>query len=158
MTLNRRRAGRRSTRLLLVEDNAPLAEATAAFLRHEGLEVRIAETGEQALQAAIAFRPEIVLFDLSLPDMSGLDVASAIRSSPVTKDALLVMHTAMSDSDIRSFRRDIPVEKVNLFLSKPLTEEKIGILLDGLAVLRGSAEAARSPEITGRPPLRDRAR
>src|SRR6476646_4728790 len=101
------RVGEGTTRVLLVEDYAPLAEATAELLRDAGLTVRIAASGKEALRVAIAFRPEIVLFDLSLPDMSGLDVARALRSNPDTKDALLAMHTAMSDIDIRTFRSEI---------------------------------------------------
>jgi CheY-like chemotaxis protein len=127
------RVGQSPTRLLLVEDYSPLAEAIAELLRNAGLTVRIAESGQEALRAAIAFRPEIVLFDLSLPDMSGLDVARALRSNPDTKDALLAMHTAMSDIDIRTFQSKIPSDVVNLFLSKPLTEEKVASLLAGLA-------------------------
>src|SRR5690348_12760538 len=96
MTVGASRVGPGPTRLLLVEDYAPLAEATAEFLRNETLTVRIAKSGKEALLAAIEFRPQIVLFDLNLPDMSGLDVARALRSNADTKDALLVMHTALS--------------------------------------------------------------
>jgi two-component system CheB/CheR fusion protein len=137
------RVGEGPTRLLLVEDYAPLAEATAELLRDAGLTVRIAESGKEALRVAIAFRPDIVLFDLSLPDMSGLDVARALRSNPDTKDALLAMHTAMSDIDIRTFRSEIPLDEVNLFLPKPLTDEKVATLLAGLAALRRPAGPAQ---------------
>ena len=58
-------------RVLLIEDHAPLAEATAEFIRSKGLDVRIASTGREALETAAVFHPEIVLCDLSLPDMPG---------------------------------------------------------------------------------------
>jgi CheY-like chemotaxis protein len=125
-------------RVLLIEDHALLAEATAELMRFEGLEVRIASTGKVALELAAAFQPEIVLCDLRLPDMLGLDVARALRAGPGMKHALIAMHTAMSESDLRVLERhtDAPV---NVFLSKPLTVEKIEALVSQLEVLQRSA-------------------
>ena len=123
--------------MLLIEDNAELAEATAEFLRSEGLEVLIAATGNSGLEMAEAFQPEIVLCDISLPDMAGLDVARVLREAPGTKDALIVMHTALSERDLRTFERQ-PVESVNLFLPKPLTPEKLDTILARLNVLQRS--------------------
>ena len=48
-------------RLLLVEDHAGLAEAKQEFLQSEGLEVRLASTGREALRVAVAFQPDIVV-------------------------------------------------------------------------------------------------
>jgi len=53
-----------TARLLLVEDYIGLAEATQEFLQSEGLEVRLASTGREALDAAVAFQPDIVVCDL----------------------------------------------------------------------------------------------
>jgi two-component system, OmpR family, alkaline phosphatase synthesis response regulator PhoP len=128
----------RSPRLLLIEDNLLLAEATAEFLRDAGLEVQIAESGEEALHTALLFRPDIVLCDMRLPDMSGLDVAKTLRATPVTRNALLVVHTAMSDADLRVLEREMGQDQVNLFLSKPLTEEKLDQMLRARAALRKS--------------------
>jgi len=125
-------SSQRTVRLLLIEDHAGLAEATAEFLRSEGLEVRIAESGEEALETAGVFQPEIVLCDLSLPDMSGLDVARALRANPDTKDAVMALYSAMAESDVRTLERQVNPNEVNLFLSKPLTEDKLNKLLAGL--------------------------
>ena len=125
-----------TARLLLIEDNAPLAEATAKFLRHADLEVRVAESGEEALQAAMTFLPEIVLCDVHLPDMSGLDVMHALRSHPDTKSALLAIYSAMSDVDLRALQLETPSEIVDLFLPKPLSMEKIDRLLAAHASMR----------------------
>src|SRR5262250_2222221 len=111
-------------RVLLIEDHEPLAEATAEFMRAWGLEVRIASTGSTAVEMAEAFKPEIVLCDMRLPDMPGLDVAQALRATSGAKDALIVMHTAMTERDLRLVERhaDSPV---NLFFPKPLTTKKL---------------------------------
>ena len=83
---------------------------------------------------------------MCLPDMSGLDVARTLRANPNTKNALLAIHTAMSDMDLRAFEQEIHSDEVNLFVSKPLTEEKVDRLLAGLATLRRSTGAEPEPE------------
>ena len=91
------------------------------------------------MQMAIAFRPDIVLCDVNLPDMSGIEVGRALRRNPGTSGTLLVMHTAMSDTDLRILEREMKTEEFDLFLSKPLTQEKIDWLWTGLAAMRRSA-------------------
>jgi len=128
-------------RALLVEDHRVLADATAFLMRHEGLKVWIAETGKDALELAAEVHPEIVLCDLNLQDMSGLDVARQLRGSADTKDALIAIHTIMSES-IPDIQRRHANEFVNFFVPKPLTPEKVGALISEVRALRRSA----SPE------------
>jgi CheY-like chemotaxis protein len=132
------------TRLLLVEDNGDLADVMAEFLREAGLAVRIAESGEEALAMARAFQPEIILCDMRLPDMFGLDVARALRADPDTRHALFALHSAMSDLEVRALEREIDADEVGLFLSKPLTQQKIDRLLAALEVMRESARSQRN--------------
>src|SRR5262245_51467390 len=100
-----------------------MAEATAELMQSDGLEVLIASTGDSGLEMAAVFQPEIVLCDMSLPDMTGLDVARALRAIPAAKDALIVMHTAFAERDLRTFERQAD-NSANMFKSKPLTREK----------------------------------
>jgi len=118
-------------RILLIEDHAPLAEATAEFMRSNGLDVRIASTGREALETAAAFHPEIVLCDVRLPDMTGPDVARTLRATPGAEDAVIAMLTAMNDSDLNTVRRQVG-STANLFLSKPITQEKLHTLVSVL--------------------------
>ena len=119
-------------RLLLVEDHAGLAEATQEFLQSEGFDVRLASSGREALGAAVAFQPDIVLCDLHLPDMTGLDVLSALRENPAVGRPLLVIHTT-------PWMAQAPhAPQADLFLSKPLDNEKLVMLLAELRRLRGN--------------------
>jgi CheY-like chemotaxis protein len=115
-----------TTRILLVEDNEPLALMMEEFLRDEGLEVRVASSGHEALMAVGTFSPDIVLCDLRLPDMVGVEIAKEFRQHPVTKNALFVIHTAYGEMDID----DIDFPDIDLFVSKPLTPEKLDELLE----------------------------
>ncbi len=127
-----RQLGQHPPRLLLVEDHAPLAEVTAEFLREGGLEVRIAESGEEALSIAIEFRPEIVLCDMRLPEMSGLAVAHALRGNSDTKHVVIAIQTASSVMEIRALESEIRTDEVNFFFSKPITPKQRDILLGAL--------------------------
>ena len=129
----------RPPQLLLIEDHMDLANATAEFLRQLGLDVQIARSGKQALKMAPEFRPLIVLCDLSLPDMSGLEVVRRLRADPRTKHALFAVVTAMAQEDLDALEEDLANE-VDLFLSKPLTNRNVDELLDRLATLRATTD------------------
>ena len=75
----------------MVEDEAPLAESIEYALESEGFQVTTAGTGPAGLDAARAHSPDVVLLDLMLPGMSGLDVCREIRSF---SDAAIIMLTA----------------------------------------------------------------
>ena len=64
-----------SLRILIVDDNADNARMLKVLLKGEGHEVRIAFDGPEAIEAAKLYKPDVVLLDLSLPSMSGVDVA-----------------------------------------------------------------------------------
>jgi CheY-like chemotaxis protein len=75
-------AMRRPLRILAVDDEPVVLEALEALLTREGHEVLRAETGEEALRLAVAERPDIVLLDLHLPDVSGFEVVNRLRHTP----------------------------------------------------------------------------
>src|SRR5262245_39107247 len=117
--------------LLLIEDHAGLANATAEFLRLSGMEVQIAECGDRALKMAAVFRPQIVLCDLSLLDMSGLDVVRRLWAEPETQHAVFAVFTAIGEADINIFQETF-ADEVDLFLSKPITDSKVNELFSRL--------------------------
>jgi len=81
-------------RALVVEDEPPLARLVASYLEREGFEVTIAGDGERAVDLAKAFQPEVVVLDLMLPRMDGIEACRRIRAF---SDAYVVMLTARSE-------------------------------------------------------------
>ena len=67
------------TRVLVVDDEAPILRALTANLRARGYQPDAAATGEDALQLAAAHRPDVVVLDLGLPGMSGIEVVRGLR-------------------------------------------------------------------------------
>jgi len=90
-------AGRR---ILVADDNRDAAESLAMLLEMEGHEVRVAHHGRAALAVAQVFRPDMALLDIGMPEMSGYDVAQALRSEPWAAGIKLIALTGWGqDSD-----------------------------------------------------------
>jgi len=83
-------------RILLVEDDTALADVYQARLELEGFEVKQVNNGEDALSAAISFKPDLVLLDAMMPKISGFDVLDILRNTPETTNIKVVMLTALS--------------------------------------------------------------
>jgi len=77
-------------RILLIDDNADVSESLALLLQLEGHEVDTADCGLTGIEKAQAFRPQVVLLDIGLPDISGYEVARRLRELPETRQTLLV--------------------------------------------------------------------
>ncbi|HZM35181.1 MAG TPA: response regulator [Burkholderiales bacterium] len=88
-------------RVLVVDDNADVAESIAVFLRLVGHEVRIASDGAQAIALAQLFAPEVAILDIGLPGMSGYELARRLQSLPETRGALLVAVSGYGQKDDR---------------------------------------------------------
>src|SRR3954453_20950212 len=81
-------------RALVVDDAAEFRELVASVLRSEGFVVEVAEDGPAALRAAESFTPDVVVLDLGLPGMDGVEVCRRLRTFT---DAYVVMLTGRED-------------------------------------------------------------
>jgi CheY-like chemotaxis protein len=68
-------------KILVVEDEAVVLHTLQLILRHNGYEVRGARDGSEALAIVAAFRPDILLCDINLPDMNGIQVSLSVKTS-----------------------------------------------------------------------------
>lgn len=83
-------------KILLVEDDEALAAVYRSRLELEGFEVKEVNNGEEALTAALEFRPDLILLDAMMPKISGFDVLDIIRNTPEVGNVKVVMLTALS--------------------------------------------------------------
>jgi CheY-like chemotaxis protein len=112
-------------RILIVEDNSDAASALGHLLGLLGHAVEEVHDGRSALQVVQTFRPEVVLLDLSLPDMSGYDVARALRQTEAAQDAMIVAVTGFSSPKERSAE-----DGIDRFLTKPVDLSHLESLLE----------------------------
>jgi len=88
-------------RVLVVDDNVDAAASLAMLLRLQGNDVHVVHDGPHALEAATALRPQVVLLDIGLPGMDGLEVARQLRQLPECQDVLLVAVTGYGQDEDR---------------------------------------------------------
>ncbi len=83
-------------KILLVEDDVALSGVYKSRLDIEGFEVQEVNNGEDALSAAISFKPDLILLDAMMPKISGFDVLDILRNTQETADVRVIMLTALS--------------------------------------------------------------
>lgn len=83
--------------ILIVEDDNSLAEVLDYNLKQEGYETRVARDGQQGLREIRLRTPELVVLDLMLPMIDGLEVCRQLRADPSFQDLLILMLTARSE-------------------------------------------------------------
>ena len=125
--------------LLLVEDEPSVQRATSALLRSRGYAVNVATTATDALAAVERDRPSMVLLDLGLPDMDGVDVCREIRSRA---DIPILVLTVRGDERSKVKALDAGADD---YVTKPFSpEELMARIRAGLR--RGGADA---PDLHG---------
>jgi CheY-like chemotaxis protein len=87
-------------RILVVDDSEDTARMMRVLLKGEGHEVRVAFAGREAVALAEAFHPDVVLLDLTLPDMSGAEVAEALRKADGPARTTLVAVTGFGADQV----------------------------------------------------------
>lgn len=92
------------TRILVVEDSPDLAFGLRTNLEIEGYDIRVAADGRAALREFDAFRPELVVLDLMIPDLNGFGVLQAIRERGSEVPVLILSATSEETAKIRGFR------------------------------------------------------
>jgi PAS domain S-box-containing protein len=95
-----------SLRLLVVDDNADEVESLAMLMRELGHDVRTAHDGPTALEAALDYRPDLVLLDIGLPGFDGYEVAKRIRQQAVLRNVVLVALTGYGKESDRQRARE----------------------------------------------------
>jgi two-component system sensor histidine kinase ChiS len=83
-------------KILLVEDDTALAAVYKSRLELEGFEIREVNNGEDALSAAVEFKPDLILLDAMMPKISGFDVLDILRNTASTANIRVIMLTALS--------------------------------------------------------------
>ena len=102
-------AAQKQKKLLLVEDDDSLASVYTTRLEAEGFVIRRVPNGEEALAAALEFRPDLILLDVMMPKVSGFDVLDILRNTPETANVKVVMLTALSQEADKARAQELGV-------------------------------------------------
>lgn len=97
-------------KILLVEDDDSLASVYQTRLEAEGFIIKRVPNGEEALAAALEFRPDLILLDVMMPKVSGFDVLDILRNTPETANLKIIMLTALSQESDKEKARNLGVD------------------------------------------------
>ena len=97
-------------KILYVEDDDGLAQVYMTRLDAEGFQVKRVPNGEEALAAALEFRPDLILLDAMMPQVSGFDVLDILRNTPETVNIKVIMLTALSQEADRQKAEQLGVD------------------------------------------------
>lgn len=131
-------------KILIVDDESAARIALATLLRKEGFEVDEVRDGRSALARCASFRPDLVLLDVLMPDMSGLEVCRRIKAAPETRLTPVVLITGLTDTEDR-------IEGINAcaddFLGKPIDFNELLALTRSLLRLKQYTDELEHAEV-----------
>jgi DNA-binding response OmpR family regulator len=113
--------------ILVVDDDRDSAEALAVLLRVEGYRAETSYDGIEALRVAAGYQPDLVLLDISMPELDGFDVASRLRAEPWARNLRIVAVTGWKRVDDRERARTAGFDE---YLVKPLDFDRLKAVLD----------------------------
>jgi DNA-binding response OmpR family regulator len=155
-------AHRVRAKVLVVEDEPAIADVVSRYLERAGYETAVAGTGEAALGRAEAARPDVVVLDLMLPDIDGLEVMRRLRRDDRGRGAIILLTARGEESDrivglrlgaddyvVKPFSPAELVARVDAVLRRidPVGEREPPLGFDGLTI----DPAARTVTLDGRP-------
>ncbi len=132
---------RENKRILIVEDQLDLAELLAYNLQKLGYSTATASNGRTALQMANSIRPDLILLDLMLPEISGTEVATRLRSDPSMAATPIIMLTAKADEVDQVVGLTLGADD---YVTKPFSMKVLLARIE--AVLRRSSDAQSTSE------------
>ena len=113
---------RQRIRVLLVDDDRDVADSIAEVLRLLDYQVQVVYGGEEALRMAGRYRPDVIILDINMPGMDGLQTARELKKDRRLKSKLFIAHTASDEPLVRRVAAEIGFRRMVIKGSQALTE------------------------------------
>ena len=133
-------------RVLLIEDELAVARGIEMILKSEGFNVYSTDLGEEGVNLAKLYEQDIILLDLHLPDISGLDVVRALRAAKVETPIMILSGSAEIESKVRSLGVG-----ADDYVTKPFDLRELLARIHALLRRMADAEPAPAPASTATP-------
>jgi len=127
--------------ILIVDDNIDNLELTQIVLESEGFEVQVAEDAGRALVCLRNYRPKLILMDVQLPGMDGLELTRLLRQDPALQDVIIVALTAYA---MKGDEEAALASGCDGYITKPIDTRTFP------ATIRGYLETLRTPSPSSR--------
>lgn len=112
-----------SRTILIVDDSAMIRRIVSQLVQQLGHQPLVAENGRQGCEAAVAALPDMIIMDIEMPVMDGIEATRCLKKDPLTAGIPVVFFTALgSEENIRQAREAGGIG----FLNKPICKEELG--------------------------------
>ena len=108
--------------ILVVDDVSSVRDLICDYLRKGGYQVIKADNGKEALEQAINKKPDVIITDIVMPEMNGLELCRSLKKNPLTEKLPIVLCTSKNQSIDRMWGIK---QGADVYLTKPFTEEDI---------------------------------
>lgn len=132
----------RRARILIADDNRDAADSLGMLLELAGHNVQVAHSGNAALESGRSYRPDIVILDIGMPDLSGYDVVRAARQESWGKSAYFIALTGWGQA---ADRERASVAGFDCHLTKPVDTDVLSALLDAALLEKRTLVPAGAP-------------
>lgn len=109
-------------RILIVDDDVGMTDLLKLHLRREGLEIETAADAVIALRSIMKELPDLILLDVEMPYMGGLEVLKALKSDPHSKSRPVIVLTSRTDDETYTEAKKLGADA---FLNKPVSKERL---------------------------------
>jgi pilus assembly protein CpaE len=129
-------------KILIVDDDVDSLKLIGLMLQRQGYEVTVADAGNKALSKAESQRPDLIILDVMMPDMNGLEVCRRLRSNPATAEIPIIMFTAKTliDDKVKGFEAG-----ADDYLTKPTHPAELASRVKSLLQRKAAQKAATRP-------------
>jgi CheY-like chemotaxis protein len=124
-------------RVHLVDDNQDAVDSLARWVSLSGYETKVSYTGPEALEAAQAFKPDVMLVDILLPGMDGYQLAASLRNQGAFQKVVFIAVTGLDEQEYRNRCQEA---KFSLHFAKPVDLDILHAVLASLAKKKGLAK------------------
>jgi len=125
-------------KILIVEDNPPNMRLLEMVLRAKNYTLLRATDGEEALDMAIREQPDLIIMDIQLPKMSGLEVTRKLRETPAFNHTPIIAITAYA---MKGDKEKVIESGCDAYLSKPINTRELPEMIAGMLLQRQKDEA-----------------
>jgi DNA-binding response OmpR family regulator len=126
-----------SMRVLVVDDEKPISTLLSQTFEQEGYEVANAFDGIECMNKMATFRPDVVIMDIMMPKLDGVDTTRLIRRNRSYSETIVVALSARSDDETRQRMKDAGA---NLFMKKPFVIAKLLARVSRMLEIRSGSQ------------------
>ena len=128
-------------KILLVDDDQDILEFLGYNIKKEGFDVETASNGKDAIEVAKKFKPDLIILDVMMPEMDGMETCHQMRNMPMLKDTLIIFLTARGEdySQIAGF--DAGADD---YITKPIKPRVLVSKVRAILRRKGSTQAEES--------------